>query len=96
VAKPGTGTIVGVSNRTNSLEKSPGRVWCSGHIVDEAETEFSLLKSSSGSSEGKDYLDTHDPGQQSGDAIVLLDEIILNGRRIGAYGRVPVRRSASS
>jgi len=86
---------VGIPNRTNLFEKSLGRVWCSGHVVDEAEAVFSLLPSSSGSPQAKDCVDTHDFGQQSGDAIVLLYEIILDSRRIRAYGRAPVRRSAS-
>jgi hypothetical protein len=90
----GHSTVVSVSYRTNLFEKSLGGVRCGRHIVDETEAEFSLPPSELASFKTREHLNTHNLGQQSSHAIGLLDRLVLNCGRVGAYRRVPVRRSA--
>jgi hypothetical protein len=94
MVSPGRSTVVSVSYRTNLFEKSLGRVRCGRHVVDEAEAELSLPPSGSASPGTQEHINTHNLSQQSSHAIGLLDRLVLNSGRVGAYRRVPVRRSA--
>jgi len=82
---------VSVANRANLFEKFASGLWSCRHLVDEAETECSLLSSLSVQLElvgtcRREY----DLGQQIGHAGVLLYCFMLDGRRIQFYVGSPV------